>query len=84
MVWRLVIAVAGVSLAAFLAAGQAVTFAWLSAFPERASQLESLEVKFWVYAIVSAILVIVDLVLLVRLVLQIKNNARKSDAVGRQ
>ena len=59
-------------LVAFLAVGQAITFAWLSAFPERASQLESLEIKFWSYSALAAVLVIIDLGLLVRLVRQIK------------
>ena len=82
MSWRLWIAVAGVSLAAFLAAGQAVTFAWLSAFPERASQLESLETRFWGYATVSAILVIVDLILLVRLVRRGRNRPKPKSERG--
>ena len=58
-------------IAAFLAAGQAITFVWLSSFPERAAQLESLEIKFWSYAVLSAALFMVDVVLLVRLVKQI-------------
>jgi hypothetical protein len=72
--WRLVFLMVGLLLAALFAAGQAVTFAWLSAFPERASQLESLEIKFWSYAAVSAALVIIDLVLLVALVRQINKD----------
>ena len=56
---------------AFLAAGQVITFAWLSSFPERAIQLESLEIKFWSYAVLSVSLFMVDVVLLVHLVKQI-------------
>ena len=56
---------------AFLAAGQVITFAWLSSIPERAIQLESLEIKFWSYAVLSVSLFMVDVVLLVHLVKQI-------------
>lgn len=77
--WRLVFLMVCLLLAAFLAVGQAITFAWLSAFPERASQLESLEIKFWSYAVVAAVLVIIDLGLLVRLVRQIKEGRSRSN-----
>ena len=66
--WQLVILIVGVLVAAILAAGQAITLAWLSAFPERASQLKSLEIKFWSYVVISAVLVVIDLGLLIRLV----------------
>jgi hypothetical protein len=68
-------------LAAFLAAGQAITFAWLSSFPERASQLESLEIKFWSYAAVSVALVAIDLALLVRLIKEIRIRRASSNNV---
>lgn len=58
-------------LAALFAAGQAITFAWLSSFPEQAPQLESLEIKFWSYTVLSASLFIIDVVLLLRLKRQI-------------
>ena len=77
--WRLVFLMMGLLLVAFLAAGQAITFAWLSAFPERASQLDSLEIKFWSYAALSAALVIIDVGLLVRLIRQIKDRRKKSE-----
>jgi len=67
-------------LVAFLAVGQAITFAWLSAFPERASQLESLEIKFWSYAAIAATLVLIDLGLFVRLLRQIKERRRRLNA----
>jgi len=79
MPWRLVFLMVGLLLAAFLAAGQAITFAWLSSFPERASQLESLEIKFWSYAVVSAVLIVIDLALFVYLVRQIKDRRRRSE-----
>lgn len=75
--WRLVWLMIGLLLAAFLAAGQAITFAWLSAFPERASQLHTLEIKFWSYATLAVVLVIIDLGLLVRLIRQITADQRK-------
>jgi membrane protein implicated in regulation of membrane protease activity len=77
--WRLVLLIVGLLLVALFAAGQAVTFAWLSSFPERASQLDALEIKFWSYATLSAVLVIIDLILLVRLVKQTKNRARHTN-----
>ena len=70
--WRNVFLIVFLFLAACFAAGQAFTFAWLSTFPERASQLKSLEIKFWSYTVVSAILLIVDFVLFVRLIKRIK------------
>lgn len=74
--WRVVFVMVGLLLAALFALGQAVTFAWLSSFPERAPQLESLEVKFWSYVAIAAALVIIDLGLLVRMVRQIKAKRR--------
>lgn len=75
--WRLVLLIVVLLLAAFLAVGQAIAFAWLSAFPERASQLESLEIKFWSYAAVAAGLVLIDMGLLVRLLRQIKERRHR-------
>ena len=72
ILWRLVFLIVVLLLAACLAAGQAITFAWLSSFPERASQLESLRIKFWSYSISCAVLVIIDLALGVRLFKRIK------------
>jgi membrane protein implicated in regulation of membrane protease activity len=72
MPWRFVFLILAILLLAFLAAGQAITFAWLSSFPERASQLASLEIKFWSYTILAAILTLVDLGLLVRLIRHIR------------
>jgi membrane protein implicated in regulation of membrane protease activity len=74
--WRLVWWMIGLLLAAFLAAGQAITFAWLSAFPEQASRLHTLEIKFWSYATLAVVLVIIDLGLLVRLIQQIRERKR--------
>ena len=48
-----------VASAAFLSIGQAITFTWLSALPEQAARLESLEWKFWIYAALSVVLVLV-------------------------
>lgn len=38
-----------------------MTLAWLSAFPEQASRLGSLEWRFWSYAALFLVLVVVDL-----------------------
>jgi ABC-type dipeptide/oligopeptide/nickel transport system permease subunit len=45
----------------FFAMGQAVTFSWLSALPEQASRLESLAWRFWTYATLSLVLLVIDL-----------------------
>jgi TRAP-type C4-dicarboxylate transport system permease small subunit len=77
--WKLVFLMVFFLLAAFFAVGQAITAAWLSAFPERAAQLKSLEIKFWSYAAVAVVLVIIDLGLLVRMVRQINEKHRHAD-----
>jgi membrane protein implicated in regulation of membrane protease activity len=75
--WPLVRLIVGLLVVACLAAGQAITFAWLSSFPERATQLESLRIKFWSYASVSAVLVFIDVILVVRLTKRIKEIRRR-------
>lgn len=57
-------------IAAFLSAGQAIALAWLSSFPERVTQLKSLEIKFWSNAVLSVSLFLVDVILVVRLLRQ--------------
>ena len=74
--WRLLFLIVGLLLVALLAAGQAITFAWLSSFPERASELESLRIKFWSYTTISVVLIFVDLILAVRLVKRIRDSRR--------
>ena len=73
---RLAVFMVVLLVAALFAVGQAITFAWLSSFPERASNLESLEFRFWGYAAIAVALVLIDLGLLVRLVRQIKGRRR--------
>mgnify|MGYP006376709789 CR=1 FL=1 len=51
---------------ALFSAGQAVTFAWLSAFPDRVAQLESLTMKFWIYTSIAVVAAVGDLFLLAR------------------
>ncbi len=58
---RLLGALCVVAVATFLAMGQALTFSWLSALPEQAERLDSLAWRFWTYAALSLVLVIVDL-----------------------
>jgi hypothetical protein len=78
--WWLVFVMICIFLAACFCAAQAVTFAWLSSFPGRASQFKSLEIKFWSYAIAAVVLIVIDFGLFVRLVRQInRDNARKAD-----
>jgi membrane protein implicated in regulation of membrane protease activity len=81
---RLLFLILALLLLALVAAGQAITFAWLSSFPERASQFASLEIKFWRYTIVAVVLVLIDLVLLVRLIGQIKNKRSNSSAANKE
>ena len=71
-------------LLAFLAAGQAITFAWLSSFPERASQLASLDIKFWIYATAAVVLVLIDLGLVVRWIGQDKTERNRSSAENKE
>ena len=72
--WRLVVAIIAIFVLALFAAGQAVTFAWLSGFPERASQLPSLQLQFWSYAIASVILLLIDIVLTIYVLKKIRNH----------
>jgi heme/copper-type cytochrome/quinol oxidase subunit 2 len=72
--WPLVLLIVTLLFAAILAAGQAITFAWLSAFSEREFHIHSLEIKFWSYAIASVVLVLIDLALLVLLIRQNKKS----------
>lgn len=65
---RLALAMVFLLFVALFAAGQAITFAWLSAFPERASQLDSLTFKFWAYAGLCVVLILVDLGLLIEII----------------
>ena len=74
--WHRVLLMVVLLLVALFAVGQAITFAWLSAFPERASQLHELEVKFWSYIALAVVLVIIDLGLLVRFVRQVRQKKR--------
>jgi membrane protein implicated in regulation of membrane protease activity len=74
--WRLLFLIVGLLLLALLAAGQAITFAWLSSFPERASEIGSLRIKFWSYATISVVLIFVDLALAVRLFRRIRDSQR--------
>jgi hypothetical protein len=66
---RLVGVLCTFAVATFFAIGQALTFAWLTALPEQASRLDSLTWRFWFYAALSVVLVILDL-WLARLILR--------------
>ena len=77
--WRQVLLIFALLLVALFAAGQATTFAWLSAFPERVSQLESLRTRFWTYAVASAVLLVIDAVLLLNLVRKIIARRKRSE-----
>jgi hypothetical protein len=60
-VGRLIALLCTVAVATLFSLGQAITFAWLSAFPEQASRLESLEWRFWSYAALALVLLVVDI-----------------------
>lgn len=64
--WFRVLIIIILFLVACFAAGQAITFAWISSFPEQTSRLESLEIKFWTYTIASIVLFVVDLILVIK------------------
>lgn len=73
---RLVLLMLLLLFGALFAAGQAVTFAWLSAFPERASQLDSLAFKFWIYAALCVVLLLVDFGLLIEIIRRRRKGSR--------
>lgn len=54
--WHIILASACSAIGALLSAGQAVTFAWLSAFPERSLQLDELRYKFWFFLALAGVL----------------------------
>lgn len=62
--WRLVLLAVAILIAALLAAGQAITFAWLSSFPERASRFAAYEINFWCYGTASVVLIGAEIALL--------------------
>lgn len=49
------------AVATFLAMGQAFTFAWLSALPAQAARLDVLAWRFWSYAALSMVLLVIDI-----------------------
>lgn len=62
--WKISLLALIILMLAFLALGQAITFAWLSGFPEQAPRIEVLKIKFWFYMIAALALVIVDSVII--------------------
>lgn len=58
--WRFLVISLGTAIGALLGIGHALTFAWLSSFPERSLQLEELNQKFWIYTATSLFLFIVS------------------------
>lgn len=67
----------GLLVLALLSAGQAITFAWLSSFPERASQLQELELKFWSFAAAATVFLGIDLGLLLHLMRRTKSKPKR-------
>lgn len=57
---RLIVVLFSSGALTFLAAAQAFTFAWLSAFPEQAARVEALEWRFWIYLVVTILLLAID------------------------
>jgi hypothetical protein len=74
MLWFQGFLVIALFLASCLAAGQAITFAWISSFPEQASRLESLEIKFWGYAALSIALFVIDIFVILRVLKRFKSD----------
>jgi len=66
--WIYVFVAAASLIVALLAIGQAVTLAWLSAFPAQQPRLASLEFRFWVFLILGLIALAVGAVAVVRAV----------------
>jgi hypothetical protein len=63
-VWQLVTLTLLSFVATYFAMAQAITVAWLASFPN-AAQVDQLKVKFWLFAITTCVMAIVDLLLLV-------------------
>jgi uncharacterized BrkB/YihY/UPF0761 family membrane protein len=60
--------------------GQAVTFSWLSNFPERATQLDKLQAKYWIWLIVGLIAAAIDLLVVVHLIKRFLQARKKKPA----
>lgn len=76
-IWHLGIVVVIFALIACLSVGQAITFAWLSSFPEHASRLDTLRIKFWVYMVIGLVAFVlsgVGIVRIVKLTISKRNN----------
>lgn len=66
--WHVVGLLVVTTIAMLLAAGQVVTFIWLSSFPEQAHRLSTLEGKVWLYTAACLALLVADTCLAVTLV----------------
>ena len=66
--WHVVVLFVVTTIAALLAAGQVVTFIWLSSFPERAHRLSVLEGQVWFYTAACLALLVADAYLAVTLI----------------
>ena len=66
--WQVVALFVVTTIAMLLAAGQVVTFIWLSSFPEQAHRLSVLEGKVWFYTAACLALFVADAYLAVALI----------------
>jgi hypothetical protein len=66
--WRLFFLICILPCAAFFSAAQAITYAWLSSFPEQASKLEYLNFKFWTFAAFSCVILAIELLFIFRFI----------------
>jgi H+/Cl- antiporter ClcA len=70
----LVVLVLLLLVAGLFSAGQALTFAWLSAFPDRAAQLPALEARFWAFVSLAVVSLSIAVFLVTRLVRRLNDN----------
>lgn len=65
--WRSTLLVVALLLATLFFLGQAVTFAWLSTFPEQESRISLLRLRCWSYAALAVFSLVADVLCVVRL-----------------
>lgn len=74
--WHVVVLLVVTTIAMLLAAGQVVTFIWLSSFPEQAHRLSVLEGKVWLYAAACLALLVADAYLAMTLIRRFRKKKR--------
>jgi hypothetical protein len=77
MLMARIITIVALSTLALLSFGQAITLAWLSAFPSDDARLASLGFRFWTFVALGVVLGAADIYLMVCWVRQINREHRQ-------